>query len=159
MTVPVVADIGFDLWHLPIHLSMMVALIVDCIEAERSPHERDVMAERATNSMNSVLAIEMVPAVCYQRRHHQWTQLYSLVALRFVAPVSSYISENENDSYRKSGMYMCVSDINGHFSEINWLTNRFIIISTLHSHCLSSVLPTIINTQQLCFELYSSDVS
>lgn len=50
---------------------MMVATIVDCIEAERSPHELDVMAERATNSMYLVLAIEMEPAVCYQLRHHQ----------------------------------------------------------------------------------------
>lgn len=83
MTVPVVADIGFDLRRLPIHLSMMVAMIVDCIEAVRSPYEPDVMAERATNSLAVELVVELVvvpvvelaielgSGICYQPRHHR----------------------------------------------------------------------------------------
>lgn len=76
MTVPVVADIDFDLRRLPIHLSMMVAMIVDCIEAVRSPCELDVMVERATNltvyaDLVIELELELVPELCYQSKHHR----------------------------------------------------------------------------------------
>lgn len=64
------ADIGFDLRRLPIHLSMIVAMIVDCIEAVRSPCELDVMAERATNlSLDVELVIDLM--LCYQLRYRR----------------------------------------------------------------------------------------
>lgn len=89
-------EIGFDLRRLPNQLSMVMVdtSIVDCMDAaERSPIELDVRAGRVTNSMGCCIdcVIERVVLVaCWQSKCHQKMQPYSLVALRFVAPTSSY---------------------------------------------------------------------
>lgn len=71
MTVPVVADIDFDLRRMLAHFGIMAAMIVaGCIEVERILYEFLVLqVEHATNSEDFELEFE--PGAYYQRRCHQ----------------------------------------------------------------------------------------